>query len=321
MKRSVRGFALAVVLATTGASAQGPQTADSAAEARQQYQDGTKAFSAKKYTEAALHFEAAAGFKANAVALYTAGLAWDLASKPERAADAYARALDVSGLDPKQSNVARDRVAALERSLGTLSISAPEGWRVQLDALTEVAAPARIHGTAGPHIVNVRIPGKGTERRDVVLEAGKTQYLELKDEPKIPPKVESAEKPAPPPPATPEPLPARLREPPFWTTMRVAGVGVAGLGVATIFGGALLGISANDAKDAYETSPSRAGFDHADGLETLTNVAFVAGAVLLAGGIVLIALPVNRDPNARGAAPSSVRVASTGTGLVLGGSF
>jgi len=147
------------------ARADEPPAADSAAEARQQYQEGTKAFSAKKYSEAALHFESAAAFKANAVALYTAALAWDLASRPERAADAYGRALEVSGLDIKQTNVARDRVGALERTLGTLLVSAPDGWKVQLDNLTESPTPARLHASAGVHTLNVRAPGKSLERR------------------------------------------------------------------------------------------------------------------------------------------------------------
>src|SRR5690349_17222390 len=90
----VAAAALGMFVPST-AHAQDPPTVDSAAEARQQYQQGTQAFQAKRYEEAALHFEAAASFRTNAVALYTAALAWDLATKPERAADAYGRALAV----------------------------------------------------------------------------------------------------------------------------------------------------------------------------------------------------------------------------------
>src|SRR5262245_18875079 len=118
-------FALATSLALAGgarpALADETPTVDSAAEARQQYQDGSKAFAGKRYHEAAMHFEAAASFKANAVALYTAALAWDLASRPERAADAYGRSLEVAGLDAKQTAVSKDRVATLEKTLGTLT--------------------------------------------------------------------------------------------------------------------------------------------------------------------------------------------------------
>ena len=77
MKRFVLACDLAAGLATSGvASAQ-----DDAASTEARTQDGlgTQAFQAKKYAEAATHFEAAAAARSNAVALYTAGLAWDLA--------------------------------------------------------------------------------------------------------------------------------------------------------------------------------------------------------------------------------------------------
>jgi hypothetical protein len=318
MKRSVRGFAVAVALALAGvagpAQAQEAPTADSAQEARQQYQMGTQAFSQKRYSEAALHFEAAASFKANAVALYTAALAWDLASRPERAADSYSRALEVPGLDAKQTTIAKDRVAALEKSLGTVLVTAPESWKVQLDALTEVHAPARLHASPGVHTLSIRVPSRPIERRDVALEAGKVATLDLKDEPKPVAKPEPEpvkEKPAPPPP---EPTPPRLQEP-FWTTMKVIGVGVAGVGVAALGAGVVLGTSANGAKDAYNAGPTQASFDHASSLETWTNVALISGALLVAGGVVLVVLPVSDRPEGR------VKVGAAPGGVVVGGTF
>jgi hypothetical protein len=323
MKRRATGLAIALVMATTPAlaqRAQDPPAADSAAEARQQYQEGTKAFSAKKYAEAALHFESAAAFKANAVALYTAGLAWDLAARPERAADAYTRALEVSGLDAKQTATAKERIAALEKTLGTVSVSAPEGSKAQLDGFSEVPVPARLHASPGAHVVAVRLPSKSVERRDVVVEAGKVQSVEVKDEPKPPPKTDVVEPPREKLPAQPpaEPLPARLRETPFWTTVKVIGVGVAGVGLATIGAGAILGTSANDAKDAYDAAPSRPGYDHASSLETWTNIAFIGGGALLVGGIALVAIPMGERIQTRG---SALNVRAAPNGVVVGGSF
>jgi hypothetical protein len=318
--RGPKALALGVVLAlgtvVGSAHAEDPPAADSAAEARQQYGLGTQAFAQKRYSEAALHFEAAAAFKANAVALYTAALAWDLASRPERAADAYSRSLDVSGLDAKQTTIAKDRVAALERGLGTVVVTAPEGWKVQLDTLTEVRAPARLHASPGVHTLTARGQNKPIERRDVTLEPGKVTSLEVKDEPKPPPKVEpepvrEKEKPAPPPP--PPTVPPRLREP-FWTTFRVIGVGVAGVGVAALGAGAILGTSANGAKDAYDAGPTRAAFDHASSLETWTNVALISGAILVAGGVALVVVPIGEKDN-------SVRVGAAPGGVSLGGTF
>jgi hypothetical protein len=300
MRLSVMTLACAVLLTCavpSRAEADEPPTADSAAEARQQYQMGTQAFQAKRYSEAALHFEAAAAFRAHAVALYTAGLAWDNAARPERAADAYARSLDVSGLDPKQTAMAKERLAQLEKTLGTVVVTSPEGWKVQLDTFTEVATPARLHASPGVHALTIRAPLKPIERRDVSLEPGKVVNLELRDEgftrdapPEAEPKAEIV--PAPPPPQ-PE------LKPPFWNVRKAAGVGVLGVGVAALGGAVVLGLSANDARDAYNDAPTRHTFDHASSLETWTNVALVSGAVLALGGLALFLFPEKDAPRAR----------------------
>ncbi len=306
--------ALAVTAASGAARADEPAAADSAADARQQYGLGTQAFKEKRYAEAALHFEAAAAFKANAVALYTAALAWDFASKPERAADAYARALDVPGLDARQTASARDRLSNLERGLGTVVVTAPDGWKVQLDTLSEVRAPAKLHATAGVHVLASRSPMKVIQRRDVAIEAGRSTNVEVKEEPKPPPKTE----PEPPKeeakPATSEPLPPRLRER-FWTNVRVAGVGVGAAGVVALSAGVILGLSANDAKDTYNAAPTRAAFDHATSLQTWTNVTLIGGVLLVAGGVALLVVPLGeRDGGV-------LRMGVTPGGMSLGGAF
>ena len=307
--RSARGLAVALVLATTSlvpvaASAQ-DAPADAGTEARLQYQQGTQAFQQKRYNEAALHFEAAASYRTSSVALYTAGLAWDLASKPERAADAYSRALDVGGLDPKQTGLAKDRVAQLEKTLGTVAVTAPEGWRVQLDTFTEVPTPARLHGSQGIHGLSVRAPGKPIERRDVTLDAGKVLALELKEEVKAAPKVDVEPAKAPVMQPRPPPPPGET----YWITRRVVGVGVGAVGVAVLGSAIILGLSANDAKDAYDAGPTRASFDHASSLQTWTNVTLISGALLLAGGVALVVWPDKDEGRVRvGLAPGGAVV-------------
>lgn len=312
---AVTSVALPALIAPGNAYGQDPPTVDSAGEARSQYQQGTQAFQAKRYEEAALHFEAAASFRTSAVALYTAALAWDLASKPERAADAYGRALAVGGLDPKQTNLAKDRVAQLEKTLGTVVVSAPEGWRVQLETFTEVLSPARLHGSAGVRSLSIRAPGKPIERRDVTLDASKVTNLDLKEDPKVvgkrdpePVKPTSAAAPPPPPPTPPPPREA------YWIPRRVIGVGVAGIGLAAIGSGVVLGLEANSARDAYNAGPTRESFDHASSLQTWTNVALISGAVLVAGGIALVLIP---DGDARAA----LRVGPAPGGAVMKGTF
>ncbi len=325
MPSSWRGIALVslglLVAAEVDARAEGAQTADSAAEARSQYQLGTQAFHQKRYVEAASHFESAAAYRTNAVALYTAGLAWDLASKLERAADAYARALDVAGLDAKQTTTAKERIAVLERTLGTLAVTGPDGWKVQLDAFTEAPLPARVHGAAGAHVLTVRAPGRPPERKDVILEVGKASAMELKEEvAKAPPPKEEPE-------APPAAAPVVLSPPPppstLWTTRRAVGTGVGGIGVAALGATILLGVSATSAKEAYDAGPTRASFDHASSLQTWTNVSLVAGVVLLAGGVALLVWPEEPGRERRGRAdltPSGL-AGSGPRGGVLGGTF
>ena len=120
-----------------------------------------QAYQAKRFVEAALHFEAAVVQRPHAVTIYTAALAWEQASRPDRAADDFSRSLDVQGLSPAQSQNAHERLAILERAMGTLDVTAPEGWRVQLDANTGVLAPAHLHAMPGVHSLAVQAPSTG----------------------------------------------------------------------------------------------------------------------------------------------------------------
>ncbi len=293
-----------------------PVAAD-AADARQQYQLGTQAFAQKRFAEAAMHFEAAAAFRPHAVTLYTAALAWDNAERPERAADAYGRSLEIPGMDAKQTTNAKERLASLEKTLGTLQLKVPQGWKVQLDTLTEVSGPSRLHASPGVHTLTVRPTGLPVERREVTLEAGQTTNLEISEEslaaarkaaePPPPPKVEPPSPPPPPPPKVEPPPPAFPQKP--------IGFVLAGTGGALFISGILLGTQALSAGDAYNAAPTREGFDHASGLQTWTTVAFVTGTLFAAGGVALVLLPPILKGEAR------AKIAVTPAGATLGGTF
>jgi tetratricopeptide (TPR) repeat protein len=316
------GLLLTAAVASGAASARADDAAQAAAdpaqEARQQYQAGMQAYQAKRFVEAALHFEAAVIQRPHAVALYTAALAWEQANRPERAADDFVRSLEVAGssaLSASQAQNARDRLASLEKAMGTLEVVAPDGWHVQLDANTGVSVPAHLHAMPGVHSLMVQAPSAPIQHRDVTLELGKTTHLELAAGP-------SEATPPPPTPKEPsipvEPAPAAPTRDIF-DLRRALGFGVVGAGVASVAAGAILGVNALSARDAYNAGPTQAAYNHASSLQTWTDVAFVAGGLFLVGGAALVLWP---SPKAgKPAEESALSIAPTVGGAVLSGSF
>jgi len=280
-----------------------------AAEARRQYNLGTQAYAAHRFADAAQNFEAAAAYKAHAVTLYTAALAWDQAGQPERAADDFGRALDVGGLSADQTRNAKERLAALERTAGTAIVKAPAGWRVQLDTLTEVPAPARLHATPGLHSLNYHPAGEPAKKKELTLEAGKTQSIELPEKEAPPPKEDPAPVAEKDKNAAPVGQPAESSATKLRRSLGFAAVGV---GVAGLGAGIILGLEANDARDTFNTAPAHATFDHAKGLQTWTNVALVTGGVFLAGGLALVLIPTSEKTQVKlGLAPGGASMRGT----------
>src|SRR5688572_3015544 len=141
-----RPYLIAIALSSFSATmavapathAQGADTSvDAAAEAKRQFGLGRQAFDGKRYADAAQNFEAAAAYKPHPVTFYTAAVAWELAGRSDRAADAFARAVEQPGLRDEDAKKSRERLSALEGVLGTVTVTAPEGWKVQLDGNTE----------------------------------------------------------------------------------------------------------------------------------------------------------------------------------------
>lgn len=301
-------FACACLLGSTVAHA---QDADPTIEAKARYRQGSEAFTQKRFVEAALHFEAASALRPHAVTLFTAALAWDSAGQPERACDAFTRSLGLQGLDPKQTATAKERVATLEKSLGTVAVTVPATWKVQLDSLTEVVGPARLHAAPGAHVLTIRPTGAPAEKRDVALESGKVVDVEMTEaqlaaakkpaEPEPPPKVEP---PPPPPPAAPPPPPAA-------SPLKPLGFVLAGTGGAMLLGGLVLGLQANSAGDAYNAGPTRESYDHAQALATWSTVAFVSGVVVAAAGVTLVLLPTGKTEAKVSLGPGSIMLGGT----------
>jgi hypothetical protein len=291
-----------VVQARVGAEV-APPGEDAATRARSRYEAGTQAFSQGRYVEAALDFEAAAAEKASPIALYTAAMSWERANAPERAADDYRRALSIGGLAAESSAQASQRLAALEAVLGTVVVTAPDGWRAQVDAYTELPLPAMFHAAAGVHTLTFRPVGRPIGRLPVVVQAGASTRVDL-------PRVEAQ-----PAPTVEAPPPRRSGD-----ARPTIGFIALGAGGAALLSGALLGVESLDARNAYDAGPTSAAYATARNLQLWTNVALIAGGTLLAGGLVLVLWPSPHGP-AGTARPAALGLAVGPSSLGLRGGF
>lgn len=113
---------------------------------------------------------------------------------------------------------------------------------------------------------------------------------------------------APPPPVTTEPRPAPAE--PRSSPLRTAGFVAVGVGGAAIIGGVVTGLMAKGKQSDLEgacpdkshcPTSNQSTADSAKSLATITNVLWIGGAVLAAGGVGLIVVgkPVDSEPAAR----------------------
>ncbi len=144
--RGVAALGFCVVLGSLGATR--PARADEASAA-ETFRAGAAAYARGEYRAAALAFEAAFHEQPHAAALYNAGRSWAAAGAQSRAADAYAAALQASGLDSAQEADSRARLEELEAALGTVQVTAPAGALVSLEHVERAPAPVLVHVTPG----------------------------------------------------------------------------------------------------------------------------------------------------------------------------
>ncbi|APR75960.1 Hypothetical protein A7982_01307 [Minicystis rosea] len=209
------------------------------------------------------------------------------------AREAYTRALDLirevkdAARQKTLDETARQAIAALDQRMPKLRIavsSAPPGLKVIRDGQESPAAAlgAPMALEPGPHEVIVSAPGHRTETRSVSLEEGKSTNLEISLTPDLPP------------------APAR-------TWLRPTGATFAAIGAAGLAVGAATGIVSLNKVSAVKAScggtrcigPNQAAQDDVSAATTLGNVStagFIAGGVLAAAGIVLLALPAGGPP-------------------------
>lgn len=282
--------------------------------ARSRYEAGSEALSKRRYAEAALHFEAAATLNPHASSWYMASIAWQEAFRPERSADSLAHAIAMGGLDDATISRANAELAKLESTIGTVDITAPPGWRMQIGGAPLTEAPARLHALPGAHTLRVAPVDRPIFERPLQLSAGVVERLALT--------ARDADQPVASSPQVIERVVVRT-ETNGVQLRRTFGAAAFGLAGATTIAAVVLGVSALDAREAYRGSRTQGAFDHVRYLEGWTNAAWVTSLVFAAGGAALFFWPAPKDPKTEPAksGSASARVTVGPLGIGAEGSF
>lgn len=285
MKR-VRGklpaasLALAFVFLCKGALADDAQPA-----AREKFRQATEAHERGDYRTAAELFEEAHRLAPAAGAKFNAGIAWDESGNASRAADDYETALEMGGLTEDEAKQAEERLGALRKVLGYLSVDEPAGATAEVEG-TKALVPFRTHLSPGKHLI-LGTRGAATTTFEVDVHAGEVKHVVLE----LPAQPEPASKKV-----TPRPLPPDsghlAKEQPQASSSAATTWGLVALGAGVVFSGVavVLGVQTLKARDAWDASGHHDISKHDDAvqLRAFTNVAWGGAIVAGATGTVLL---------------------------------
>jgi hypothetical protein len=196
---------------------------------------------------------------------------------------------------------ARSKQAELEKKLSYVTFEFPtsSSYDVAVDGktLTNAAAGTRVPIDPGQHAIEAKAAGKTPWSSTFTVDTGPSEKVITI------PELSNEKSAAPPPPVTaaPAPPPPAKDEPPREETSRggtqrtlgwiIAGAGVVGLGVGGFFGARTL--SQKSTVDAHCAGSfcdddGLAANDRAKSAATISTISFIAGAALIAGGVVLV---------------------------------
>jgi hypothetical protein len=304
MRTTIRALGRATSTAILTVSlylAAGNARADDAVDAaRAAYKEATAAVQAGELAKGLSLFEEAASKAPHPATHLAAGRTAATLGDKARAADHFARALQL-GLVGSEADEARKKLAEVSADLGKVRVTGT-GGTARLDGGARLSTPAILHGSQGPHAIMLT---KGDRQHAITVELtrGAEQTIALDDA--LAPKTNE---PAPTPEPTPAPEPETVSSFPNTLTW----VGVTGLVLGGLGGGATagVGVAALSAKDEFLETRTREDYDAAIALETGTNISLglsiglaVIGASLLVGSVFL---EEERSP-----------VAFTGDGLLV----
>jgi hypothetical protein len=289
----------AALSVATSAGADDPKT-----RASELFHEASRAYERGQFAAAASAFEESDRLVPRSAALYNAGVAWEAAGDPARAANDYDIALDRGELSADQAADARKQLDVLARKLGTLDVLAPQDARIAVGVVEGHGPRLHLHVEPGPHDVQVTRADGRAERRTIDAKPGEAATVRFEDRPlpaaqptsgtsTSPPTSQPPPKPSPPPP------PSGQLSHPERTVAWVA------LGTAAAFAGAaiVLGVKTLDSLHSFESSDEFDAGAHDDAVRyrLLTNIALGAsGAVAVLGGTLFV-LSFTRSREAKNA--------------------
>jgi len=264
-------------------------------QARTAFANGDTRAAAYAFEESARLFEHPSGY-------FNAARAWERASEPARAADAYQRALALGGLDDALVKQATERLAALEATLGTLSVTGPPGTRITVGHLKDADLPVKLHLSAGEQRVEVRL-ADGTQGAASIVRivAGASATLEIPAHPPARPLV---------PPLVPPPT----SRAPSVVGALFLGASVLSVGGAAVMGGFFLDQRSRITDPARTHDEQQAAHDAAAGLQVGANVAVVSAVIFGGAGLTFVLIGSQRTR-----APAAITLRPGG--LTFTGSF
>ncbi len=311
--------------------------ASQSAAAQTLFEEGKKLVNAKKYAEACPKFAESQRLDPGAGTLLHLGNCYE---RLGMTASAWATFIDAAAAAKAQNRTdwaqnAKNRAADLEKKLSrlTINVGKTDGVEVRRDG---VVVQEGTFGTAiavdpGKHEIEATAPKKKTFTQVAIVkpDGDKVEITvpTLEDDPEAIAAAKAAAQ-AKAPPTTTEPAPVAASE--GGSGMKIAGYVLAGAGVVGLGVGTWAGLTAKSKNDdAKALCPvdgpcsNRAGVDASDAAKsrgTISTVAFIAGAALVAGGIVLIVIaPSSKETHTSfSVAPS---VAAGSGGLVAVGRF
>jgi tetratricopeptide (TPR) repeat protein len=275
MKRISWGWSASLVMAVTVARADDPaRAAQSFTQARDAYERGD-------FATAAVGFEQAAAYKAHPGALLNASAAWEEAGDLPRATAACDRALELATDNPTIAGQAKACLAKLTPKVATLAMTGPPSWRVRIDDSEPAALPVRRRLVPGGHtIAEYRADGALAATKRLELAGGQNVALTFED---------------------PRPAPAPVKSE---RRIPVGSVVAWSAGGAALIAAGIFGVRAIQAKDSYDSAPSRAAQSDFHQSRDLTNVSLaVAGVAAVVGIVVYVATPPRRISPAVGGHP------------------